>query len=210
MTLEFPSAPTLKTTNSVSFDIYTDTDTTGQSVRTYLATISKPTDFTVTSQPFTIDFTVPASFANSPSATSTQLLAYATFSEQNPGANGTSAFSNEMNSTSPTVVYTTADSSTPIDSSGISGITGISGIAGSLRYAINYANQNSGSTITFAIPGSGPFVITLDSTTPQPMSLQPLGAIKASMTIDGTSQPGYAPTRPVVEIDGSLLTSGSE
>ena len=69
--------------------------------------------------------------------------------------------------------------------------TGDSG-AGSLRQAILDADSGAGGdTITFNIPGGGPFVIT-----PQPPGLP---AILKPTTVDGTTQPGYAGT-PIIEI----------
>jgi hypothetical protein len=67
---------------------------------------------------------------------------------------------------------------------------------GSLRDAINQANQNPGpDLINFNIPGAGPQVI-------QP--LQDLPAISDSVTIDGTTQPGFAGS-PLVEVNGTNL-----
>lgn len=67
---------------------------------------------------------------------------------------------------------------------------------GSLRQAILNANSNnSGDTITFNIPGSAPFVISLATALP---------AITASnVMVDGTSEPGYS-TNPIVEIDNEV------
>ncbi|MFO0909864.1 MAG: DUF4347 domain-containing protein [Isosphaeraceae bacterium] len=71
---------------------------------------------------------------------------------------------------------------------------------GSLRQVITEAN-NSGTaqTITFAIPGSGVQTITLAS---------PLPALTQSITVDATSQPGYAGT-PLVEVDGTATPYGT-
>lgn len=67
---------------------------------------------------------------------------------------------------------------------------------GSLRQAILNANARIGTDrIDFNIPGPGPFVITLQS------GLPPISDL---LTIDGSTQPGYA-TSPVVEIDGSAV-----
>ncbi len=64
---------------------------------------------------------------------------------------------------------------------------------GTLRQAILNANAASEfSTIAFAIPGTGVHTIA---------PISPLPDIMASVSIDGTSQPGYAGT-PVVELDG--------
>jgi hypothetical protein len=78
--------------------------------------------------------------------------------------------------------------------------------AGSLRQAILDANAAAGAdTIAFAIPGSGPYVIT-----PLPPGLP---AMTGPTTIDGTTQPGYAGT-PLIEIanfsgSGLKLQGGS-
>jgi len=67
--------------------------------------------------------------------------------------------------------------------------------AGSLRQAITDANANAGpDTIAFNIPGSGIQTITV--------SLTNLPVISDPVTIDGTTQPGYAGT-PLIEIHGS-------
>jgi len=64
---------------------------------------------------------------------------------------------------------------------------------GSLRQAIIDANGNSGpDTIVFNIPGAGPYTITPTGAMPN---------ITDPVTIDGTSQPGYAGT-PVIELNG--------
>jgi probable HAF family extracellular repeat protein len=67
--------------------------------------------------------------------------------------------------------------------------------AGSLRAALMAAQQTPGSTITFAIPGTGTQTITLTA---------PLPAINFPVTINGTTQedPGGA---PLVDVDGSGL-----
>jgi hypothetical protein len=64
---------------------------------------------------------------------------------------------------------------------------------GSLRGALNLAAVLAGSnTITFNIPGAGPHVIQVPSPLPQ---------IAEPITIDGTTQPGYAGS-PLIELDG--------
>jgi hypothetical protein len=71
--------------------------------------------------------------------------------------------------------------------------------AGSLRQAITSADQTKGSSvIKFAI-GSGAKEI-------QPLS--PLPTLTSTITIDGTTQPGYAGT-PLIDIDGSLAGSAT-
>lgn len=71
--------------------------------------------------------------------------------------------------------------------------------AGSLRQAILSANQNSGTdSITFAV-GSG--MIRINPTSALP-------AITSTVTIDGTTQPGFSGT-PIVEIRGSSAGSGA-
>ncbi|MDX2214476.1 MAG: DUF4347 domain-containing protein [Oculatellaceae cyanobacterium bins.114] len=66
---------------------------------------------------------------------------------------------------------------------------------GSLRAAIAYANSVSGAqTITFNIPGAGPHTIS---------PLTNLPDITGQVTIDATTQPGYAGT-PLIALNGSL------
>ena len=66
---------------------------------------------------------------------------------------------------------------------------------GSLRQAILDANANPGpDTISFAIPGSGTRTIGL---------LSALPAVLDPLTIDGTSQPGFA-GQPLIELNGTL------
>ena len=77
---------------------------------------------------------------------------------------------------------------------------------GSLRQAILDANANAGAdTITFNIPGPGPYVIT-----PLPPGMP---AMTGPTTVDGTTQPGYAGT-PIIELanfsgSGLKLQGGS-
>jgi titin len=72
---------------------------------------------------------------------------------------------------------------------------------GSLRQAILNANGNPGlNTIGFDISGTGPFTITPESALP---------TITNPVTIDGTTQPGYAGT-PLIEINGSDLAAGTD
>jgi titin len=79
--------------------------------------------------------------------------------------------------------------------------TGDSG-SGSLRQAILDANAGSGTnTISFQIPGTGPFNISPLSSYP-PISPNPV-------VIDGTTQTGYAGT-PLVQINGSSLGTGND
>ena len=66
--------------------------------------------------------------------------------------------------------------------------------AGSLRQAIIDANANAGiNTITFNITGAGVHTISPTSALP---------AVTDAVTIDGTTQPGYAGT-PLIELDGT-------
>jgi CSLREA domain-containing protein len=70
----------------------------------------------------------------------------------------------------------------------------------SLREAINRANDLEGNdTITFAIPGTGPFTIA---------PATPLPVISDQVVIDGTTQPGYDGA-PAIAIDGSSAGSGA-
>ena len=68
---------------------------------------------------------------------------------------------------------------------------------GSLEEAINYANANAGTTITFNIAESAPWVINLGTTLPQ--------ITAANTVIDGESQPGWIFGDPnaMVQINGS-------
>jgi uncharacterized repeat protein (TIGR01451 family) len=73
---------------------------------------------------------------------------------------------------------------------------------GSFRQAILTANSQGGAdTIVFDIPGTGPFVIT-------PLSTLPAFDDGAGVTIDATSQPGYA-TQPLVGTGGTVGTSAT-
>ncbi|WP_089354861.1 LamG-like jellyroll fold domain-containing protein [Ekhidna lutea] len=74
---------------------------------------------------------------------------------------------------------------------------------GSLRAAINYANANSPTTITFNIPGGGPHSIGVLTTLPD--------ITAAGTIIDGTSQPGwtFGDVNNMVAIDGSGIGSNS-
>lgn len=67
---------------------------------------------------------------------------------------------------------------------------------GSLRQAILDANLNAGAdVIAFSIPGAGVHTI-------QPLTALP--SVDDPVTIDGTTQPGYAAGSPVIELDGSV------
>src|SRR5438128_2703936 len=78
---------------------------------------------------------------------------------------------------------------------------------GSLQFAILDANETPGADlISFNIPGPGPFTITQS---------QALPTITDPITIDGTSQPGYAGT-PIIQLrfttaegNGVIITAGS-
>lgn len=72
--------------------------------------------------------------------------------------------------------------------------------AGSLRQAIIDANGAAGfDSITFAIPGGGPHVITLATALPQ---------VTGVCSIDATTQPGYAGT-PVVRVHGAAIAGSA-
>jgi len=74
--------------------------------------------------------------------------------------------------------------------------------SGSLRQAILDANAGSGTnTISFQIPGTGPFNISPLSTYP-PISPNPV-------MIDGTTQPGYA-GKPLIQINGAGIDAGGD
>src|SRR5260370_266936 len=67
--------------------------------------------------------------------------------------------------------------------------------AGSLRQAILDFNANSNLTvITFNIPGVGVQTIT-------PLSALPV--ITHPGTLDATTQPGWAPNQPLIELNGA-------
>ncbi|HXD32299.1 MAG TPA: carboxypeptidase regulatory-like domain-containing protein [Pyrinomonadaceae bacterium] len=68
------------------------------------------------------------------------------------------------------------------------------GGVGSLRQAIDDANANTGAdTIAFNIPGSGPYSISVQSQLP---------TITEAVTVDGTTQPGFAGT-PLIDLNGA-------
>ena len=94
--------------------------------------------------------------------------------------------------TAPVVLSTSPEAALAVTNTNNSG-------AGSLRQAILDANATSAAdTISFNLAGNGPFII------------QPLSALPATtfpVTIDGTTQPGFAGT-PIVQIDGSLAGNG--
>lgn len=73
---------------------------------------------------------------------------------------------------------------------------------GSLRWAINQVNKDAGKkgpdAIAFDIPGSGTQTIA-------PLSQLPM--IKYSVTLDGTTQPGYSGS-PLIDINGDAMTGG--
>lgn len=70
---------------------------------------------------------------------------------------------------------------------------------GSLRDAITQANNNPGAdTISFNIPGPGPHTIKPRSALPE---------IGDPLTLDGTTQPGFAGA-PVIELNGARLGAG--
>lgn len=68
-----------------------------------------------------------------------------------------------------------------------------SGTTGDLRYAITQANTNPGSTIDFSLTSGVVSTVTLSAALPP---------ITAPVTIDGSSNPGYAGS-PLVTIDGA-------
>jgi hypothetical protein len=77
-------------------------------------------------------------------------------------------------------------------------------LPGSLRQAIDLANNDTTpDTIQFLITDGGPQMVK----TIQPVSTLP--PITNTVTIDGTTQPGYAPGAPVVVIDGSKAGPGN-
>ncbi len=96
---------------------------------------------------------------------------------------------------SPSVVMTAPTNTFTVNSTAddvVSNCTDASATC-TLRDAITRANNNPGSLIAFNIPGSG--VQTISPFTQLPVVGQPV-------TIDGTTQPGYAGT-PIIEIKGN-------
>ena len=80
------------------------------------------------------------------------------------------------------------------DASPGNGICADSGGNCTLRAAIQEANASAGAdTINFAIAGAGVHTITLGSQLP---------TITGTVTIDGTTQPGYA-GMPLIEVKGA-------
>ena len=70
---------------------------------------------------------------------------------------------------------------------------------GSLRGAIDIANSSPDQTsITFNIPGPGPYTVNLLSSLPP---------INTPMSIDATTQPGYIGS-PIIEINGTSMQPG--
>lgn len=73
--------------------------------------------------------------------------------------------------------------------------------AGSLRQAILSANATpAADTIRFNVPGSGVHTIAPASELPE---------ITSPVTIDGATQPGYAGSLPVIELNGASAPEGS-
>ena len=77
--------------------------------------------------------------------------------------------------------------------------------AGSLRQAVISAMASAGNTVAFDISGSGVQTIHLTSTDPT-YTYTALPLITNSVTIDGTTQPGYSGS-PLIQIDGSMESS---
>ncbi len=73
---------------------------------------------------------------------------------------------------------------------------------GSLRYAINYANSTAGvkDTITFNIPGQGPFTI-------QPLT--PLPELTDAVVINGFTQPGASEANSILQIELNGAKAGT-
>ncbi len=75
---------------------------------------------------------------------------------------------------------------------------------GSLQWALYNASANPGhDTVSFAIPGPGVHRIVIDP------GVNPLPSVVGDLTVDGTTQPGYAGS-PVIEVVGAgSLASGA-
>src|SRR5205085_6967793 len=79
--------------------------------------------------------------------------------------------------------------------------------AGSLRQAITEANNDPGSTITFAIPAADP---GYSGTTWTIQPLSPLPTITAAVTIDATTQAAVqGGNPPLVELNGANAGTGA-
>ena len=183
VTVQF--SPSLAFTGTVSLDFYQNDESATPASRTFLMNTSE--SMTQTYSAFTVQIPVLSSFT-----TSTQILATATFSpppSELSEPSGTSAFSNEINSTSPITVYTTADN--PNVANLTSSLpNGISAIAGSLRFAMSYANLTtpSNQTISFNIPtNDSDYNSTTNTFTISP-SGQALPPIAVPVTINGTTE----------------------
>jgi parallel beta-helix repeat protein len=102
----------------------------------------------------------------------------------------------------------TVDSTLDTDDKSADGLCRDANNKCTLRAAVTEANRNAGAdVINFGITGSGTKTITLVSAPPgsAPTAL----AIIYPLTIDGTSQNGYADGAPVIEIDGSAMGSNA-
>ena len=81
------------------------------------------------------------------------------------------------------------------------------GLLGSLRYAINYANTNCATVtnpqITFAIPGTGPFVISPSTVLPQLYCGTSVSGYNPA--IDGSSQTGWTANGSAAGFDSNLM-----
>ena len=67
---------------------------------------------------------------------------------------------------------------------------------GSLRWAITNANASTGETISFNIPGGGPWIITIEASS--------LPTMTSPVVLDATTQPGWdMDTDRLIEIDGA-------
>ena len=148
----------------------------------YLGTVTTPA-LTSATQGFTATLSLGTALASGQQVT-------ATATDPN---NDTSPFATAAALAPPFLVTNTQD-----------GVPG--GAVGSLRQAITDANTTPGSTITFDITGTGPFVIT---------TITALPTIAVATTINAETQPGYSGT-PIVElfgrnelINGLTLGSGS-
>ena len=122
------------------------------------------------------------------------------------GNSGPGGAKTAMNSVSITVIpslaVTTANDVADGNTSSIASLLATPGPDGkiSLREAMLAINNTAGQyAITFAIPGGGVQTLPLASALP---------ALANGMTIDGTSQPGYAGS-PLIVIDGSATPAGT-
>ncbi|MHB1560535.1 MAG: beta strand repeat-containing protein, partial [Isosphaeraceae bacterium] len=164
------------------------TSSAPQTLEVYTVTSSSSRTLVATAQ-------VTGLSASSPTAVYLSLVTGATLSPGDQLAatltdstGGTSAFSASVSISPGSVVTTKADDG-----------------PGSLRSAIDYAAVHSGTTITFAIPGTGPFVIPVGSSTGTALPNLPAGTV-----VDGSTEAGVVLSNGGGVADGLTLPNGTD